>query len=238
MNRRMSEAKVGFLHTTPATIGMVERFMKSRLPGAAYLHMYDGNVKAANFSSPAGVMPKSNLLRWANLAEELQRAGCDIVVSCCSLMPRATEFARQVVDIPCLQLDGFLLDRAVEGYSRIGVITTTEYTTPVVKEGLEARALAAGRQVSIVFAGDNRALDLFNAGDFDAHDEIVLREVSKLAAMDVDCVLMGQIPFGIIEDKLKALGLAIPILCAGVEAFDRLGALLADRGRNPKGAAR
>jgi Asp/Glu/hydantoin racemase len=234
----MSDAKIGFLHTTPATIGMVERFMKSRLTGIAYLHIYDGNVKAANFSSPAGVMPKSNLLRWANFAEELRRSGCDIVVSCCSLMPRATEFAGQAVDIPCLQLDGFLLDRAVQRHSAIGVITTTEYTVPVVKQGLENRALAAGKHISIVFAGDNRALQLFNAGDFTAHDEIVLREVSKLAAMDVDCVLMGQIPFGIIEDKLKALDLAIPIYCAGAEAFDRLGALLTTRGRNPAGAER
>jgi len=226
----MSDAKIGFLHTTPSTIGMVEGFMKTRLPGIALLHMYDGNVKAANFLSPIGVTPKINLLRWANFADQLQRSGCDIVVSCCSLMPRATAFARQVVDIPCLQLDGFLLDQAVEKYSSIGVITTTEYTVPFVKEGLESRALAAGKRISLHFAGDNRALDLFNAGEFDKHDEIVLRDVDKLAASGVDCVLMGQIPFGLLEEKLKALDLEIPVLCAGAEAFDRLGMLLAGRG--------
>ncbi len=234
----MSDAKIGFLHTTPATIGMVERFMKSRLPGVAYLHIYDGNVKAANFSSPAGTMPKSNLLRWANFAEQLQSSGCDAVVSCCSLMPKATAFARQVVDIPCLQLDGFLLDRAVAEFSNIGVITTTDHTPPVVREGLEARALTEGRRIKLRFAGDSRALDLFNSGEFERHDEIVLRDVEKLAASGVDCVLMGQIPFGMIEDKLRALGLSIPILCAGAEAFDRLGVLLEDRGRSPAGAAR
>lgn len=225
----MSDAKIGFLHTTPSTIGMVEGFMKARLPGAAIMHMYDGNVKAANFISPVGVTPKINLLRWANFAEQLQRSGCDIVVSCCSLMPRATAFARQVVDIPCVQLDAYLLDRAVEKYSRIGVITTTDYTAPLVKEGLEARALAAGKQISLRFGGDKSALDLFNAGEFDKHDEIVLRDVERLAASGVDCVLMGQIPFGLLEEKLKALDLEIPVLCAGAEAFDRLGMLLAGR---------
>lgn len=234
---RISEAagcpsKIGFLHTTPSTIGMVEDFMKARLPGVALLHIYDGNVKAANFLSPVGVTPKINLLRWANFAEELQRSGCDIVVSCCSLMPRATAFARQVVDVPCLQLDGFLLDRAVEKYSSIGVITTTEYTVPLVKEGLESRALAAGKRISLHFAGDNRALDLFNAGEFEKHDEIVLCDVEKLAASGVDCVLMGQIPFGLLEEKLNALALGIPVLCVGVEAFDRLGMLLAECGKH------
>ncbi|MDP2790714.1 MAG: aspartate/glutamate racemase family protein [Rectinemataceae bacterium] len=228
----MSDLKIGFLHTTPSTIGMVEGFMKARLPGVAVVHIYDGNVKAANFLSPVGITPKINLLRWANFAEELQRSGCDIVVSCCSLMPRATAFAQQVVDIPCVQLDAFLLDRAVEKYSRIGVIKTTEYTVPLVKEGLETRALAAGKRVAIHFAGDNRALDLFNAGEFNKHDEIVLCDVEKLAASGVDCVLMGQIPFGLLEQKLKALHLEIPVLCAGSEAFDRLGILLADRGEH------
>lgn len=226
----MSDSKIGFLHTTPATIGMVEGFMKTRLPGVALLHMYDGNVKAANFLSPVGVTPKINLLRWANFAEQLQRSGCGIVVSCCSLMAKATAFAMQVVDIPCIQLDGFLLDRAIEKYSNIGVIRTTEYTVPFVKEGLEARAQAVGKQVSIHFAGDSKALDLFNSGEFERHDEIVLRDVDKLAASGVDCVLMGQIPFGLLEEKLKALNLDIPILCAGAEAFDRLlGILLARR---------
>jgi Asp/Glu/hydantoin racemase len=221
-------AKIGFLHTTPSTIGMIERFMKSSLPGVAIVHEYDGRVKIDNFRSPAGVTPKINLLRWANLAEQLQRAGCDMVVSCCSLMPRATAFAGQAVDIPCIQLDGFLLDRAAENFSTIGVITTTAHTAPYVKEGLETRALAAGRHILIRFAGDYKALDLFNAGEFDKHDEIVLREVKKLASSGVDCVLMGQIPFGLLEEKLSALALGIPVLCAGAEAFDRLGRMLVD----------
>jgi Asp/Glu/hydantoin racemase len=123
-----------------------------------------------------------------------------------------------------------LLDRAVEKYSSIGILKTTEYTVPLVKEGLEARALATGKRISLHFAGDNQALDLFNAGEFDKHDEIVLRDVEKLAASGVDCVLMGQIPFGLLEEKLKALDLEIPVLYAGAEAFDRLGMLLAGRG--------
>jgi len=226
----MGTARIGFLHTTSSTIGMVERYMKARLPGVAIVHMYDGNIKIDNFESPVGVTPKINLLRWANFAEALQRSGCDMVVSCCSLMPKATAFAGQVVDIPCVQLDGVLLDRAVEKFSAIGVITTTAYTVPHVKEGLEARAFAAGKRIRIHFGGDNRALELFNAGEFAKHDEIVMREVEKLAKSGVDCVLMGQIPFGLLEEKLNALALGIPVLCAGTEAFDHLGLLLAGSG--------
>src|SRR5512136_679684 len=126
----MSTKRVGFVHTTPSTIGMVETFMKAYLPGDEYIHIYDGNVKLANFASPMGVTPKINLLRYAVFADELQRAGCDVIVSCCSLMPRAVAYASVVVDVPFIQLDAVILDEVVANYSRIGVINTTAYSVP------------------------------------------------------------------------------------------------------------
>ncbi len=62
-------ARVGFIHTTPTTIDMVERYMKECLPGTEYVHLYDGNVKIDNFRSPIGLTPKSNLLRFAVFAD-------------------------------------------------------------------------------------------------------------------------------------------------------------------------
>src|SRR4030042_337946 len=108
----MSTKKVGFVHTTPATIGMAETFMKAYLPGVEYIHIYDGNVKLANFASPIGVTPKINLLRYAVFADELERAGCGVIVSCCSLMPRAVAYASAVVDVPFIQLDAVRMDGA------------------------------------------------------------------------------------------------------------------------------
>ena len=36
--------KIGFVHTTPATIGMVEVFMRAHLPGVESIHLYDGTA--------------------------------------------------------------------------------------------------------------------------------------------------------------------------------------------------
>lgn len=218
--------KVGFIHTTPATIGMVEKFMRLYLPHARFLHIYNGNVKADNFASPAGVTPKSNLLRYANFAYELERAGCGVIVSCCSLMPRATAYAREVVSVPFIQLDSVILDRAVEGYSRIGVITTTEYVVPYVEEGLNARAARLGKKIEIVFSGNGTALELFNAGDFAKHDAIVLENIRALDKRGVDCIFMGQIPFALMDEKLKAMRTAAPVLYAGEVAFTRIRELI------------
>jgi Asp/Glu/hydantoin racemase len=222
-----SEAKkVGFLHTTPSTIEMADRFMKTWLPGTTAVHIYDGRVKIDNFASPVGITPKANLLRWAEFAENLERAGCGVIASCCSMMPRATAYARQIVTVPMIQLDAVILDRAVEDFRRIGVITTTDYSVPYVEEGLRNRAAALGKKIEITFAGDRTALDLFNRGEFERHDQIVMDNVRELMERGVDCVLMGQIPFALMDEKLRKLPKKVPVLYSGGEAFKRIAGLL------------
>jgi aspartate/glutamate racemase len=228
--------KVGFIHTTPPTIGMVERYMKECLPGTVYVHVYDGNVKIDNFRSPIGQTPKANLLRFAVFADQLERAGCDLIASCCSLMPRATAFAAQVVSVPFIQLDAVILDRAVAQFQRIGVINTTAYTVPYLEEGLRDRAARLGKQIQIEFSNTESALDLFNAGELEEHDRIVLRDVRKLSEQGVDCVLMGQIPFALMDQKLEGLSLRVPVLYAGREAFQRVKDLLEKRADVSRGA--
>lgn len=222
----MSSKLVGFIHTTPVTIGMVESFMKRYLPGVEYVHVYNGLIKRDNFSSPIGVTPKINLLRYANIAKELERAGCHLIVSCCSLMLRATEYASKVVDIPVIQLDSILHQKAVENYRKIGVEVTTEYVIPYVKESLESKALAIGKKIEITFSKNTSALELFNKGDFETYDRIVLEDMRDLERKGVDCILMGQIPFAVMEEKIKEASFKVPVLFAGEVAFRYIAEIL------------
>lgn len=224
----MSTKKVGFVHTTPATIAMAEGFMKAYLPEVEYIHIYDGNVKLANFASPIGVTPKKNLLRYAVFADALERAGCNVIVSCCSLMPRATTYASSVVEVPFLQLDAVILDQAVTNYSRIGVINTTPYTVPYIREGLVTRAEKQGKKLELLFSDKEteRALSLFNSGDFDAHDDVVLLQMRRMERACVDCILMGQIPFAMMDRKIEAQPWSVPVLYAGKAAFEHVMSLL------------
>jgi len=226
MSKKSKTNKVGFLHTTPTTIGLAEKCMKLYLPGKELIHIYDGNVKIDNFKSPIGVTPKSNLLRYAVFAAQLAQAGCGIIVSCCSLMPRAVAYAKEVVSVPFIQLDAAVLDQVVEQYTRIGVINTTPYVVPYVEEGLKTRTAPFNKEIEIVFSNNNTALALFNAGEYEQHDHIVIKDIQKLDEKGLDCILMGQIPFGLMDEKLKKLSLKTPLLYVGEAAFRHVAALL------------
>jgi Asp/Glu/hydantoin racemase len=226
MREKVERKKVGFVHTTPATIGMVEKCMKLYLPDTQYIHIYDGNVKIDNFTSPIGVTPKINLLRYAVFADQLERAGCGVIASCCSLMPRAVAYAQEVVSVPFIQLDAIVLDRVVEQHSRIGVINTTPYSVPYIQEELQKRAAQLHKTIELLFSNSNSALDFFNAGDFETHDALVIADVQKLDANHVDCVLMGQIPFGLMHEKLQKLSLSSPLFYVGRDSFKHIEKLL------------
>ncbi len=209
---------------------MVETFMKGCLSGVEWIHRYDGRVKIANFASPVGVTPKINLLRYAVFAEELERAGCGVIVSCCSLMPRATAYASEVVDVPFIQLDAVILDEAAANHRRIGVINTTPYSVPYLREGLVTRAEKRGKKLDLLFSDRDteRALALFNEGDFPAHDELVLRQMRRMERAGTDCILMGQIPFALMTEKIEAQSWSVPVLSVGRKAFAHVAALLTE----------
>jgi len=65
----MGRKLAGFIHTTPPTIIMAETFVSRYVPDTDVVHMYNGLVKRDNFTSPVGVTPKSNLLRYANFGK-------------------------------------------------------------------------------------------------------------------------------------------------------------------------
>jgi hypothetical protein len=205
---------------------MVERYMKECLPGTAYVHLYDGNVKIDNFRSPIGRTPKANLLRFAVFADQLERAGCDLIFL---LQPdaRATVFAAQVVSVPFIQLDAVILDRR-GAFQRIGVINTPYGSYG----GRAASGPPAGRQIQLEFSAQS-ALELFKP-EFEARPDRPARR-GRLSEQGVDCVLMGQIPFGLMDRKLQDLGLRVPVLYAGREAFQHLRGLLEKRADRPEG---
>ncbi len=223
---RDHSACVGFVHTTPTTIGMAEKYMKRYLPEMRYVHMYDGTVKIDNFNAPLGHTPRKNLLRYAHFAEQLESAGCDIIISCCSLMPRAVAYARSVISIPFIQLDASVQDTVVEKYSKIGVINTTEFVIPYVEEELNRRATELNKQISLTFSNNNTALDLFNAGEYEKHDAIVIEDVKKLAGQNLDCIFMGQIPFALLDDALSTLDVDLPIHYVDAKSFAKIRSII------------
>ncbi len=216
----------GFIHTTPASIGMVDTFMRRLIPDIAAVHVYDGTVKIENFRHPVGVTPKRNLEKWASFGGELERFGCSVVVSCCSLMPRATAFAAQAIEVPFVQLDEPILERAARNHSRIGAINTTEYTVPYIRERFAAWGEKLGKKIDVEYSNTTDALPLFNAGDFAAHDTMVLTAMRDLERNGVECIVLAQVPFGLLEDQIAAESWSVPVLVPGTESFLRLKELL------------
>ncbi|MCL2569521.1 MAG: hypothetical protein FWE12_08895 [Oscillospiraceae bacterium] len=213
------QTKIGFLHTTPKTIPMVDDLLARYMPDARTFNFLDDAVKIANFDAPIGETPKENLLRWAKYARYLEQQGCSAVLSCCSLMPQATEYAKQVLNVPMVQMDAPAVDKAIE-HKRIGVIGTVERASFYLKGEIERKTALLGKTVELDYRINADAWGYFSRNEIEAHDEIVLADIKKMDDSDVDCILLAQIPLGLLEDRALAMGLKKPLYCAGKLSFD------------------
>lgn len=215
-----NQLRIGFLHTTPKSISMVDSLTAEYLPGARAVNFLDDVVKLYNFSAPIGKTPRENCLRFANYAKYLEQEGCSMIVSCCSLMPVATEYAQKVLSIPIIQMDAPALDKAVETSARIGIIGTVDRAVPFMKNQIEQKAQILGKKIEIDYSLNSKAFEYFSKNDMDTHDQLVLDDIKKMDDKNVDCILFAQVPLGLLEDRALALGLRKPLYCAGRQTFE------------------
>ena len=220
------EIRIGFMHTTPATVKMANYFTAKCLPGARAVNVQDDVLKINNYSSDPGVTPRENLLKFAGYAKMLQDAGCRVIVSCCSLMPDASRYAAQTVSVPVIQMDGYVMDHAVSKYNNIAVYCNAERTLPFAKKEMEARIAAAGRNVKFEIVHGKDSFQYFNDTQMDLHDRKVLDDLLSLDEKGYDCIMMGQIPMGLLEERIRELKLKTPCFCAGSMSFEYIKSLL------------
>lgn len=218
--------KVGFLHTTPATIDMVETGMRAHVPDVECVHLYDSRIRADNFRAPPGEMPGKNMVRYLHYAHELEHDGCLVIVSCCSLMARATAFAQQAVSIPCMQLDEVMMEKAVKEHARIGIICTTEHTVPCVRERLAQKASMMGKRIELIFSVNTTAFRYFQEGKKEAHDSLLVEEMHAMEKNNVDCIVLGQIPLALAEPAFRTEKWKVPLYYVNAEAFSHVAELM------------
>ena len=220
------ELRIGFMHTTPATVKMANYFTMKCLSGVRAVNVLDDTLKINNFAANPGETPKENLLKYATYAKMLQDAGCRVIISCCSLMPNATRYAAQTVSVPVIQMDGHIMDRTVSEHENIVVYCNVERAMLFARKEMESRIEKSGRNVRFAMEYGKDSFQYFNDAQMDLHDRMVLDDLLELDKRGYDCIMTGQIPMGLLEDRIKELNLKTSCYCTGSMSFEYIKSLL------------
>ena len=183
------------------------------------------------------VPPPANIDSFARTAVDMLRLHpVDAIIITCSTMNRAHAAVRAAVreaaaprEVPVMQIDEPMMERAVRTGARILVIATHGPTVDNTRSLLIETAERAGRKVSIGGATVERAFDLLGEGDVRGHNEEIARVIRReTGRAGFDVVVLAQLSMSTFvfsyPDRVAAFGL--PVLTSGEEGFLRAREIL------------
>lgn len=223
MGKTAASKMLGIIHAGTWVAATGKRFSDEILPGVPILYVCDDTLQYDFMKAGPGNIPKSNFWRVATHARALQASGCDLVMVGCSTMSPSVEHAQPMVDVPMLQIDRPMYDRAVRIGGRVGLLATLDTTIPSSERLLRKAAAEAGKEIELVTVYCPEAFRLLLAGDTAAHDSMLLGEIDALARR-VDVVTCAQLSMALLEDRVQSA--PVPVLNSAREGFARAREML------------
>ncbi len=135
--------------------------------------------------------------------------GADVAMCSCTTVGEATRIARQYSSIPVFNIDEPMAREAVRQGRKLGIIATVPTSPAATQRQLEYAAADAGVKISVKIAVNEKAFAHLQAGEIERHNELVHREMDKLAPK-VDVLVLGQISLAQIQHKTR-----VPVLQVG-----------------------
>jgi Asp/Glu/hydantoin racemase len=134
-----------------------------------------------------------------------------LVIVTCSTFSPAVEVIRKNAVIPVLKIDEFMISRAVDKSSRIGVIATAKSTIQPTEESLQKYAVQKAKKIFIKTTLVENALTLLLNGNGFEHDQLVESAIHELSR-DVDLIILAQASLARVMDSLPKDSINIPVL--------------------------
>jgi len=172
--------------------------------------------------------PNAVLKRIQFYALAAEAMGADVAMCSCTTVGEATRIARQYTSIPVFNIDEPMARQAVRKGRRLGIIATVPTSPAATQRQLEVAAAEAGVSISIKISVNEKAFALLQQGEIEKHNELVHRDMDKLAAK-VDVLVLGQISLAQIKHQTR-----VPVLQVGHSGLAEARRLLDEVGARKK----
>ena len=215
--------KIFFIHTVNGLVETFTRLCQELIPDAEPCHLSDESIIQAVLAA-SGLTP-SIYRRICDHVVAAEENGADVVQVTCSSVSPCVDVAGHLVSVPVLKIDQAMVDQALAGFEKIGVIATAPTTLKPTTDLVRQQARLCGRSVKLESVLCEGAYDAFFAGDTTRHDQIVRDHLRDLTRK-VDVVLLAQASMARVVDTLDKSEKPVPILSSPRPAIEHLVQLL------------
>jgi aspartate/glutamate racemase len=190
---------VAFIHASRAAIEPVANYFTARAPDLDCVHLLDDGIMRF-LAAQDTVRSERRFLCLVETARDTY--GASIIVLTCSAVPRETmDSLRIAAGIPLFKIDEPMAQLAAACGTRIGVLATFAATLATTRGLLEE----AEPGIAVVWELEEEALKALLAGDRDRHDELFLAAAQKLAAREVEAVVLAQVSMARLQSQVEQI---------------------------------
>lgn len=200
-----------------------------RNPDVRVTNIMDDSLLAESLAHNGATPNVIKRIQFYVLAAEAM--GADVVMCSCTTVGEATRIARAYASIPVFNIDEPMAREAVRLGKRLGIIATVPTSPAATQRQLERAAQQAGKTIGIKIAVNEKAFAHLQRGEIEQHNELVHREMDKLAKQ-VDVLVLGQISLAQIKHAAR-----VPVLQVGHSGLAEARRLLDQLDHRGDGAA-
>ena len=219
----MSTKTIGLIHTSATLVPLFAELAARYLPGHKVFNIVDDSLIKNTIA--CGELTADTSRRVVAYAALAQDAGADLIMYTCSSIGPAVETAATLCHVPVLRVDQPMADMAVQMGKRIGVVATLATTLNPTTDIVQRRAIAAGKEISLVSKLCEGAFEALMSGDAGTHDQKVADALKQLAN-EVDVILLAQASMARVVDTLGDADKKVPILASPPVAMEYLSGIL------------
>ena len=218
-----SPKTLSLIHTSATLVPLFAELCSKYLPNVKLFNIVDDSLIKNTIA--CGELTAATSKRVVNYAASAEDAGADFILYTCSSIGPAVETAATLTGVPVLRVDQPMADLAVQTGKRIGVIATLSTTLEPTSDLVRRRAVAAGKEITLVPVLCAGAFEALMSGDAATHDEKVGTALKKLST-EVDVILLAQASMARVVGTLDEADKKVPILASPEIAIQYLATLL------------
>jgi aspartate/glutamate racemase len=189
----MKPVRVALIHATALAVTPIQEAFARHWPQANCMNLLDDSLSRDR--AQAGELTPAMVQRFVDLAQYVQRAGCQGILFTCSAFGPAIEAAGRATGLPTLKPNEAMFEQALAlpaptGVLRLGLVATFEASIPSMSEEFEALAAQRGVKVVLHSVFVPQAMADLAAGQADLHHERIAKALSELP--ECDGIMLAQ----------------------------------------------
>ena len=189
----MKPVRVALIHATALAVTPIQEAFARHWPQANCMNLLDDSLSRDR--AQAGELTPAMVQRFVDLAQYVQRAGCQGILFTCSAFGPAIEAAGRASGLPTLKPNEAMFEQALAlpaptGVLRLGLVATFEASIPSMSEEFEALAAQRGVKVVLHSVFVPQAMADLAAGQADLHHERIAKTLSELP--ECDGIMLAQ----------------------------------------------